>query len=109
MFACFSAAAMFAPTRLSIYAAGMLSATLLVTSILGLVSFFTGYGAISGVHLFLGLVTFSLYTVFDTQLMIRRAELGYTDVPMHTLQLFLDFVNLFVRILKLLSDKKKKD
>jgi len=49
----------------------------------------------------------------DTQLMILRAESGRTDFIHDSLQLLIDFVAIFVRLLIILSkksdDKKKKN
>ena len=108
MFACFTGAAWYATDRIKIYTHGLLASALFASSILALSSLFMGYDFLHNARLFLGVVIFSLYIVVDTQLMISRAEMGYKDVPGHALQLFLDFINLYVRILRLLSDKKKK-
>lgn len=59
-------------------------------------------------QLFLGLLLFSALIMFNTQNIIHRFEMGEEDVIRHALSLFLDFVNLFLRILIILIDKKKK-
>ena len=108
MFASFSVATLFSNRRTMMYATAILGAASSALLVLSLSSFFYYTPATESAFAFLGIVIFSCYTVYDSQIMILQAERGYKDVANHALQLFLDFANLFVRILKLLSNKKKK-
>ena len=62
----------------------------------------------------IGLFVACMYIIFDTQLIIERAERGEKDVPTHTLMLFMDLFDLFLKIVQLLmklqedKDRKKK-
>ena len=49
---------------------------------------------------------FSAYVAFDTQLIIARYQEGDRDYIMHAQTLFVDFVQLFIRILAILNDKE---
>ncbi len=49
-------------------------------------------------QLYLGLAIFSLYVVFDTQVLIARAEAGDKDYLSDSLNLYIDLIALFVRV-----------
>ena len=57
---------------------------------------------------------FGMFTIYDTQLVIAKFERGDTNYFAHALELFVDFVRLFIHILRILiklnegKDKKKK-
>ena len=53
-------------------------------------------------YLMITLLLACLYIVYDTQLIIERAESGDRNVPMHTLMLFVDLFDLFIRIVRIL-------
>lgn len=58
------------------------------------------------------LVVFSLYVIYDTQLIVEKACRGDFDYNIHALELFIDMVKIFTKIVKILiilSDKKKRD
>lgn len=62
----------------------------------------------------LGIVIFTIYVIIDTQIMIERAQvMTYEElnsrVVIDALNLFLDFVNIFVRLLHFLNKDKKKN
>jgi len=59
-------------------------------------------------ELYVGLLIFAAYVAFDTQMIIARAEQGDNDYIMHAQSLFVDFIQLFVRLLVILNDKESK-
>merc|ERR1711988_349249 len=65
-------------------------------------------------YLLLTLFIACMYVIYDTQMIIERCETyGERDVPKHTMILFCDLLDLFIKIVQLLlemqeNDKKKK-
>eukprot|EP00013_Stygamoeba_regulata_P027399 CAMPEP_0177648254 /NCGR_PEP_ID=MMETSP0447-20121125/10733_1 /TAXON_ID=0 /ORGANISM="Stygamoeba regulata, Strain BSH-02190019" /LENGTH=234 /DNA_ID=CAMNT_0019150889 /DNA_START=89 /DNA_END=793 /DNA_ORIENTATION=- len=108
LFACFSAAALLARRRSYLYLGGILSAAISWLLVLSFMQFFFPSEAMQNALLYLGLIIFSGYVVFDTQLIVEKASLGDGDFLLHSAELFIDFVGLFVRILILLAKKNKK-
>lgn len=103
LFLSFSLFAVLTCRRLSIFFGGAVLA--LVLSIFGI--FF--YGGI--IHALIGLVVGILYLILDTQMMIHKAENGIIQPYEDARQLFLDFVKIFLEILKILNkmNKNKKN
>ncbi|ERM95306.1 bax inhibitor 1 [Amborella trichopoda] len=115
-FACFSGAAILARRREYLFIGGLLSAGI---SILFWVQFasslFGGSAATFKFELYFGLLVFLGYIVFDTQLIIEKAHIGDYDYVKHALDLFADFIAVFVRLLIIMvknsgekSEERKK-
>ena len=64
---------------------------------------------IFNISLYLGLIMFCGFVIFDTQLIVEKAFHGDFDYLSHSLELFVDFIGIFVRILIILAKKSKKD
>ncbi|XP_065856988.1 bax inhibitor 1-like [Euphorbia lathyris] len=115
-FGCFSAAAMLARRREYLYLGGLLSSGLSILLWLHFASsIFGGSAAIFKFELYFGLLVFVGYVVVDTQEIIEKAHVGDLDYVKHALNLFSDFVAVFVRILIIMlknsaekNEKKKK-
>ena len=58
-------------------------------------------------ELYFGLLLFCGFVLFDTQLIVEKFNLGNDDFIWHSLDLFLDFVNIFRRLLIILASKVK--
>jgi FtsH-binding integral membrane protein len=77
-----------------------------------LASFVFGSGALLyQAELYGGLAVFSGYVIYDTQVIVERAEAGQTDPLKPALDLLVDFVAIFVRLLVILmrNAEKKRD
>jgi Bax inhibitor 1 len=76
-------------------------------------SWIFGFSAFNLPYLLIGLFIASLYIIFDTQVIVERAENGDKDVPSHTMKLFIDLFELFMKILmiliKLNNNKNEKE
>lgn len=111
IFASFSAFSMFAERRTFMYLGGFLASALSVLMWIGIANMFFRLPLILNIQVYLGLIIFIGFVVFDTQLIIEKALQGNTDYVRHTLELFLDFINIFIRLLVILSknsESKKK-
>lgn len=109
IFACFTAASLFSKQRSLLYLGGMLGSALMIMLVLSLVNmFFFRSVAYFYAELYIGLLVFSGYVAFDTQMIIARAEDGDRDYIMHAQTLFVDFVQIFVRLLAILNDKEQR-
>jgi len=112
IFACFTLSALFAKRRSYLYLGGVLSSALSALFLLSVLSIFVNNPLVRSVQLYLGLFMFCGYILFDTQLIIERVQtMGDTDYVWHAVELFTDFVAIFVRIVIILleySEGKKK-
>ena len=75
-----------------------------------------GWNTYNLTYLLFGLLTGCLYIIYDTQMIVERAERGDKDEISHAMILFVDLFELFIRILQILIElqkneegKKKKD
>merc|ERR1711974_568126 len=108
VFGTFSMAALLSDKRHIFFLAGVLGTSLNLLMFLTLINFFIALPFFYTMNIYFGLVLFSLYVVFDTQLIVAKAELGAADAIWDALNLFIDFVGLFVRLLIILNKNKKK-
>lgn len=105
IFACFSGAALLSKRRSYLYLGGVLSSVLSAFMMMRLGTwFFGGSAMLFEAELYLGGLVFIGYVLFDTQLIVEKAEqLGDRDNIRAALDLFVDFVGLFVRLLIILA------
>mmetsp|Transcript_19609 Transcript_19609/g.20321 ORF Transcript_19609/g.20321 Transcript_19609/m.20321 type:complete len:249 (+) Transcript_19609:1112-1858(+) len=110
VFACFSAAALISQRRSFLFLGGIISSATSLLAILSLSNIFLRSPSIYNLQLYAGLMMFSGYVIFDTQLLLEKAENGSRDVIGHALDLYIDFIALLVRIIVvLLKNAEKKN
>lgn len=105
IFAAFSAAALFTKRRQYLFLGGVLGSILTFMCLLSLLRFFVpSLGSVfsSTAELFVGLVVFCAYVLFDTQMIVEKASGGDRDSVWHAMELFIDFIAIFVRIVIIL-------
>eukprot|EP00904_Undaria_pinnatifida_P001539 jgi/Undpi1/11386/HiC_scaffold_30.g13683.m1 len=98
VFVCFAGTALFAKRRSYLYLGGILSSGLLVLLAASVLNMFMRNDFLLSVQLYAGLAIFCGYVVFDTQLIVEKADQGDRDFAWHAAELFIDFVGIFVRI-----------
>lgn len=119
VFASFSIAAMYARRRSYLYLGSILGSYTLFMLFAQIANWFLG-GSLSQyifrIELYIGLGVFCAYVIYDTQLIIENAHMasrmGKVDesqVITDALELFIDFVAIFIRILIILAENRKKD
>eukprot|EP01115_Flamella_aegyptia_P001721 TRINITY_DN1288_c0_g1_i1.p1 TRINITY_DN1288_c0_g1~~TRINITY_DN1288_c0_g1_i1.p1 ORF type:complete len:241 (-),score=27.37 TRINITY_DN1288_c0_g1_i1:11-733(-) len=108
IFLCFSASAILSQRRSYFFLAGLLSSALSMLVFLSFMNLFFRSIAVFNIQLYGGLVLFCGFVIFDTQLIIEKAATGNKDYVSHSLELFLDFISIFVRLLIILSKNKKE-
>ncbi|KAM9321689.1 bax inhibitor 1 [Gastrophryne carolinensis] len=112
IFTCFSLSALYAQRRTYLYLGGMLMSALSLLLLSGLVNIFIGSTVLLKVHMYIGLLVMCGFVLFDTQLIIEKCENGDKDYVWHCVDLFLDFITIFRKIMIILAmnekDKKKE-
>jgi len=106
IFGAFSVSAHMSGRRDMLYIGGILGTAVSTMGGMSLVNLFLGSRTLFSAELYLGLIVFSLYVVYDTQLIIAKAELGSRDYLAHSMELYVDFVAIFVRILIILQKRE---
>eukprot|EP00823_Brevimastigomonas_motovehiculus_P001769 TRINITY_DN1240_c1_g1_i1.p1 TRINITY_DN1240_c1_g1~~TRINITY_DN1240_c1_g1_i1.p1 ORF type:complete len:239 (+),score=59.47 TRINITY_DN1240_c1_g1_i1:65-781(+) len=104
IFVCFTLTALFTHRRYWLFLGGLLSSALSWMFLISVVTLFFPNHFLNSIHLYLGLFVFCGYVLFDTQLIVERANSGDLDYFWHALELFIDFVGIFVRVLILLME-----
>lgn len=107
LFACFSGVALYAPSGHYLYLGGTLISALSTLFWLGLANIFFQSTMIFQLSLWAGLAVFCGFVVYDTQMIIEKRRRGEKDFIKHSLGLFIDFMQLFKRILILLIQKEQ--
>eukprot|EP00093_Oithona_nana_P012258 12258.XXX_296559_297387_1 [CDS] Oithona nana genome sequencing. len=105
IFACFSGAALFAPDGQYLYLGGTLLSGLSTLFWLGFLNIFFQSQLIFQVYLWGGLLVFCGFIMWDTQMIIEKRRRGDRDFIAHSLDLFIDFMQIFRKIMILLMQK----
>ncbi|KAM9760693.1 bax inhibitor 1 isoform 2-T2 [Dama dama] len=112
IFTCFTLSALYARRRSYLFLGGILMSAMSLMLLSSLGNLFFGSVWLFQANLYLGLVVMCGFVLFDTQLIIEKAENGDKDYIWHCVDLFLDFVTLFRKLMMILAmsekDKKKK-
>merc|ERR1719499_2411210 len=109
IFACFTGASLMAPDGKYLYLGGTLMSGLSTLLWLGFLNIFFRSTLLFQAHLWIGLAVFCGFIMFDTQMIIRKARNGDKDFVAHSLDLFIDFVQVFRKVLILLMQKDERD
>jgi len=109
VFACFSGAALFAPDGSYLYLGGTLLSGLSTLFWLGFLNLFFQSTLIFQIYLWGGILLFCGFIMWDTQMIIEKRRRGDKDFIAHSLDLFIDFMQVFRKVLVLLMQKEKQE
>jgi len=105
IFASFSGAALFAPDGQYLYLGGTLISGLSALFWMSLANLFFQSQMIFSLHMWLSLGLFCGFVMWDTQVIILKKRRGDSDYIAHSLDLFIDFAQIFRSVLVLLMQK----
>jgi len=108
VFVCFSMAAITTQRRSFLFLGSLLSAALSAMVWLSFVNIFFRSPLLHLVYIYGGLLMFSAFILFDTQLIVERASAGHKDYIKDAYELFLDLFGVFIRLLIILNRNSKK-
>lgn len=110
VFLSFSLSALLSQRRSFMFLSGVLGSAMSCLLCLRLGSFFFGRSAgLYNLELYGGLMVFAGYVIFDTQMIVERAGAGDFDEVRHSLDLFVNLIQIFVRILVILIKNAQKN
>jgi len=111
IFVCFSLSALWARRRSYLFLGGILSSGLSILFITSLMNMFFRSTALFNLSLYAGTAIFAAFILFDTQLIVEKHIRGDNDYIWHSVELFLDFIHLFRKLIIILglNEQKKKN
>lgn len=59
-------------------------------------------------HVYIGLLLMCAFVLYDTQLIMEKRRLGDKDFVAHSLDLFIDLIGIFRRLVIILMDKQEQ-
>ena len=110
-FISFSAVSLFSKRRSYLFLGGIIATLFQGMVLYRIFAWLSGASIAPMPYLLCGLLTACLYIIYDTQLIIERAERGDKDVISHALLLFVDLFDLFIKIVRILiklSEENKR-
>ncbi|XP_067941362.1 bax inhibitor 1-like [Watersipora subatra] len=107
IFGCFSLTALYSSDRKWLYLGGTLMSVLMYMTIASFLNIFFRSQLLFQAQIYIGLVLFCLFVLYDTQMIIEKRLRGDDDYIWHSIDLFLDFAHIFRYILIILSQKEE--
>uniref|UniRef100_A0A182JGN6 Bax inhibitor 1 n=1 Tax=Anopheles atroparvus TaxID=41427 RepID=A0A182JGN6_ANOAO len=109
IFACLTAAALFAKRGKYLYLGGILMSALSAMALMNLGNLFFRSYFVQDISLYLGLFVMAGFVLFDTQMIMEKHQMGSNDYIGHSLDLFYDVINIFRRLLIILAQKEENN
>lgn len=109
VFVCFSVSAMLADRGSWLFLGGTLMSLLTSMSLMALGNIFIQSRLIYQAHLYIGLVLMCGFVLYNTQSIIEKRRMGNKDFVTHAMDLFIDFIGIFKRLLIILTQKEEQN
>ncbi|XP_014214623.1 probable Bax inhibitor 1 [Copidosoma floridanum] len=109
IFVSFTISALLSKRGQWLYLGGILISILNTMLLSTFINFFFNWTIISQVQLYIGLLVMSAFVIYDTQVIIQKSRMGNKDYVIHSLDLFLDFINIFRYLIIILTQKEQKN
>lgn len=107
VFASFSLSSIFSTHRKWLYLGGGLMSMLSVMLFMSIINLFIGSYYLFQAQLYLGLVVFCVFIMYDTATIIEKCRMGERDYIFHAMLLFIDLVDVFRTLLVILMQKER--
>lgn len=107
IFVCFSIASLTAKRGRWLYLGGTLLTFLTILIALSFANIFFGSHLLFQAYLYLGLALMCGFVLYDTQLIIEKRRQGDKDFISHSIDLFVDLLGIFRRIIIILIQKEQ--
>lgn len=108
IFGCFTMASILAPDRKYMYMGGFLMSLMSTMFWMGLFNLFWGSRFLFQLNLYVGLAMMCAFVLYDTQLIMEKCRMGDKDYIWHSVELFIDFIDIFRRLMIILMQKEQK-
>ncbi|XP_043593960.1 probable Bax inhibitor 1 [Bombus pyrosoma] len=106
IFVSFSISSLLAERGRWLYLGGTLISLLNIMVLFSFVNLFLRWAIFYQAYLYIGLFLMCGFVIYDTQLIIEKYHMGSKDFILHSLDLFVDFINIFRHLLIILTQKE---
>ncbi|XP_014273887.1 probable Bax inhibitor 1 isoform X2 [Halyomorpha halys] len=106
IFVSFSLSALLARRGSWLFLGGTITTILSALFVFSLASMFLSSTLLFQAHLYVGLVLMCAFVLYDTQLIMEKRRHGDKDFIAHSVDLFIDFIGIFRRLLIILAQKE---
>ncbi|XP_050310770.1 bax inhibitor 1 isoform X2 [Anthonomus grandis grandis] len=108
VFVSFTICAIFSDRGKWLYLGGILFTMLNSLILMSLANIFFGSTLLWNAQIYVGLLAMCGFVLYDTQAIIEKRRMGSKDFVGHSLDLFVDFIGIFKRLLIILTQKEQE-
>ncbi|CAH1399224.1 unnamed protein product [Nezara viridula] len=109
IFVSFSLSALLARRGSWLFLGGTITTILSALFVFSLASMFLSSTLLFQAHLYVGLVLMCAFVLYDTQLIMEKRRHGDKDFIAHSVDLFIDFIGIFRRLLIIFQENNKRE